>query len=99
MRDGVVAEQLVLPETRWFPDVSVVLEGRARAVDTEGLDAVRIVAAQAVGDDAIVDEAVRRVGAGEQVTVVTSDRGLRTRVTRVGARVEGARWLLSQLDA
>lgn len=98
VRDGVVAEKLVLPETRWFPDVSVVLEGRARGADTEGLDAVQIVAAQAVGDDAIVDEAARRVGAGEQVTVVTSDRGLRTRVTRVGARVEGARWLLSQLD-
>jgi rRNA-processing protein FCF1 len=46
-----------------------------------------VVAADGSGDDAIVD-LLRREGAGTGV-VVTADRGLRERVTALGARVVG----------
>jgi 8-oxo-dGTP diphosphatase len=89
---GVPAAALELDEHTWFPEWSVVLEGEARAAeDADGTDVVR---AEASGDDAIVAEAERLVAAGRQVTVVTSDRGLRERVTAARAAVRGPRWLL-----
>jgi rRNA-processing protein FCF1 len=48
---------------------------------------VRVLAADRSGDDAIVD-LLRREGDGDGV-VVTADRGLRDRVTELGARVVG----------
>ena len=85
----------------WFPDVSVVLEGQAKAAlagqDGE-ISGIRVVLAPGEGDDEIVAETQRRIGSSEQVIVVTSDRGLADRVSSVGARVVGAGWLLSQLD-
>jgi hypothetical protein len=66
--------------------VVLVVEGAARGVpDVAG---VRVVSADRSGDDAIVD-VVRDEATGEEVVVVTSDRGLRERVTRLGARVVG----------
>ncbi len=99
--NGVDAGVLGLGENRWFPAVSVVLEGQAREAATGAADdaALRVVAASGAGDDAIVAETQRRVDAGENVTVVTSDRGLTARVEAIGARVERAGWLLDQLDA
>lgn len=98
---GVDAAELDLPASLWFPDVSVVLEGQAKAAlagqDGES-SGIRVVPAPGEGDDEIVTETQRRIGAGEQVVVVTSDRGLADRVGAVGARVVGAGWLLSQLD-
>ncbi len=54
------------------------------------------------GDDAIVDVARVRVAAGDRVFVVTSDRGLSSRIEAlVGAggpaEVRPVRWLLEQL--
>ncbi|KRB37582.1 NUDIX domain-containing protein [Microbacterium sp. Root180] len=88
---GVPASALELPEHTWFPEWTVVLEGQARgADDVSGVDVVR---AEASGDDAIVAEAERLVAAGRRVTVVTSDRELRERVTDAAVDVRGPRWL------
>ena len=67
-------------------EVVLVVEGKAR--DTPQLPGVRVVPAQASGDDRIVD-LVREEGVGRRVIVVTADRGLRGRVTALGAEVRG----------
>ncbi|MFB7252163.1 NUDIX domain-containing protein [Microbacterium sp. NPDC056234] len=91
---GVPATDLELPGEIWFPAVSFVVEGQAKAIEPDADDdAVRIVRAPAEGDDAIVAEASRLVDEGRAVTVVTSDRELRARVEDAGARVQGAGWL------
>jgi 8-oxo-dGTP pyrophosphatase MutT (NUDIX family) len=98
---GVDADALELPGAHWFPDVSIVLEGQAKAAGLPADDAgvgIRVVLAPGEGDDEIVAETQRRIGAGEQVVVVTSDRGLADRVSAAGARVVGAGWLLDQLE-
>jgi hypothetical protein len=71
-------------------EVVLVVEGRARGV--ESVPGIEVVAAEGSGDDAIVD-VVRRRGAGRPTVVVTADRGLRERVTALGAQVRGPRWL------
>lgn len=93
---GLDAAELGLPATRWFADVTAVLEGEARsAADVEGVTVER---ASGSGDDAIVDVARRLVTGFAPVIVVTSDRGLAARVEDAGAVVRGARWLRDQLD-
>lgn len=94
--NGVAAAALDLDEHTWFPSWTVVLEGQANAAaDAAGVAVVR---AEASGDDAIVAEARRLVDDGFIVTVVTSDRALRERVTDAGAAVRGTRWLRELLD-
>lgn len=96
---AVPAADLGLNGDVWFPDVSLVVEGRARGV-ASGLDAgaVSVINAQASGDDAIVVEVERRVAAGQMVLAVTSDRALRDRVERAGAgQVRSAGWLVDLL--
>ncbi|MBN9190981.1 NUDIX hydrolase [Microbacterium sp.] len=90
---GVDGAHLGLPGSTWFPEVSVVVEGQAKAAGGAA-SGVRVVRAEASGDDAIVAEAARLVAAGRTVTVVTSDRELSDRSAEVGATVRGARWLL-----
>lgn len=68
-------------------EVVLVVEGRARAVP--GSPQVAVVAAPGSGDDAIVD-LVRAAGA-RRCVVVTADRGLRARVTALGAETRGPR--------
>ncbi|MEV7012166.1 NUDIX hydrolase [Streptosporangium sp. NPDC051022] len=86
--------------TRWFPRFAMVVEGAARDVASVSgvsvISGVSVVAAPGSGDDAIV-RAVREAAPWEHVLVVTADRGLRGRVTELGAEVTGPRWLLSQL--
>ncbi|MGH3734434.1 MAG: hypothetical protein ACRDT6_02250 [Micromonosporaceae bacterium] len=65
-------------------EVILVVEGAARGVTS--IPGVRVVAAPGSGDDTIVD-LVR--DAGGKATVVTADRGLRQRVTAIGAAVIG----------
>jgi hypothetical protein len=67
-------------------EVVLVVEGKAR--DIPATDSVRVVSAPGSGDDAIV-ELVSAEGAGRRVVVVTADRGLRQRVTALGAEVRG----------
>ncbi|MFH8407663.1 NTP pyrophosphohydrolase [Streptomyces sp. NPDC018019] len=66
----------------------LVVEGAARGVAS--VPGVEVVAADGSGDDRIV-ELVRDADRGPDCVVVTADRGLRERVTRLGARVAGPR--------
>ncbi|HEX4864203.1 MAG TPA: hypothetical protein VFV02_09035 [Acidimicrobiales bacterium] len=76
--------------------VVVVLEGQARTGVREGVaDGVEVVHAPGAGDDALA--AVVET-APEPVLLVSSDRGLRTRVERLGAQVVGASWVWERLD-
>ncbi|HZP14487.1 MAG TPA: hypothetical protein VFA96_01595 [Nocardioides sp.] len=81
-------------------DVVVVVEGAARSgVSPGGDDTLRVVHAPGSGDDTIVSlvaEAAGREGASD-VTVVTADRALRTRVRELGADVIGPNWLYQRL--
>jgi hypothetical protein len=70
-------------------DVVLVVEGAASGL--ESVPGVRVVSAPWSGDDQIVTEAEAAVREGRTVYVVTADRGLRSRVTAVGARVLGPR--------
>lgn len=99
---GVPPNELGLDAYRWFPRVSLVVEGEARAIsEADGRhgvrDRVEVVRADASGDDAIVDETRRLLSGGARALVVTSDRGLRTRVEELGAEVHSAGWLLGLL--
>ncbi|WP_173745334.1 hypothetical protein [Actinoplanes sp. TFC3] len=67
-------------------ELVLVVEGEAR--DIAPIAGVRIQRASGSGDDAIVD-LVATEGAGRRVVVVTADRGLRERVTALGAEVRG----------
>jgi len=71
-------------------DVLLVVEGRARGV--EPIEGVRVLAAPGSADDAIV-ELLAREPAERARLVVTADRGLRDRVTGLGAAVLGPRAL------
>lgn len=93
--EGVAASDLGLPEHTWFPEWVAVLEGQARAADDASH--IEVVRAEASGDDAIVAQAGRLVADGRSVTVVTSDRALRERVTDAGAAVRSPGWLLGLL--
>lgn len=77
-----------LPDLPGPVEVVLVVEGAARGVP--GTDGVRVVAARGSGDDAIVD-LVRTAGDARRRVVVTADRGLRDRVTALGAEVRGPR--------
>lgn len=78
-------------------DVVVVLEGAARTGAAETASAgVRVVHAPGSGDDEVVRQ-VEAAGRGD-VTVVTSDRGLRARVADRDARVVGPRWLRERMS-
>ena len=70
------------------PEVVLVVEGQARGVT--GTHSVRVVSAPGSGDDAIVD-LVRAEGSDRRCAVVTADRGLRARVSALGAEVLGPR--------
>ncbi|SET79193.1 NUDIX hydrolase [Nonomuraea wenchangensis] len=79
---------------QWFPRVVAIVEGAAK--DVPGLPGVHVVPATGSGDDTIV-EVVRQAKPWERMLVVTADRGLRQRVSELGAECVGPKWLLSQL--
>jgi predicted RNA-binding protein with PIN domain len=81
-------------------EVVVVLEGAARRGADEGMfDGIRVVHAPWEGDDKIVDiVAAATKREGRPVTVVTADRGLRKRVTALGADTMGPRTLWERLN-
>lgn len=95
-RLGIEAADLDLPGTTWFPRVVAVLEGAARAAESD-LAGVDVVRAEGAGDDALVARAEGVVAAGERVIVVTSDRGLSDRATAAGATVRPVSWLLDRI--
>jgi hypothetical protein len=78
-------------------DVVLVLEGQAKAGVVAGRDGhVRTVHAAKDGDAEIVRQAHAAAEGGERVTVVTADRMLSARVSRV-ADVVSPTWLLDRL--
>ncbi|MDT4987613.1 MAG: hypothetical protein QOI74_1707 [Micromonosporaceae bacterium] len=88
LRDALAAAgpAAALPGAADDDELVLVVEGAARRV--AGVPGVRVVSATGSGDDAIV-ELVRTGGTGHEIVVVTADRGLRDRVTALGARVVG----------
>jgi hypothetical protein len=68
-------------------EVVLVTEGRAAGVPA--IEGVRVEPAHGSGDDAIVDLVRRECTGDRDCVVVTADRGLRERVTALGARVAG----------
>lgn len=92
---GLPACALGLPAEHWFPRFTVVVEGQAKAAAPVG--GVKLIAAPAEGDDAIVATTAAELEAGGRVWVVTGDRELRHRVEQLGASVHGARWLYDLL--
>ena len=89
-------------------EVVLVVEGVARAGPPPGVvGRVRTVHAPGSGDDAVVDEVVRRLPSGrlgtagrpapDALVVVTADRGLRARVEQAGAATRTPSWLLDRL--
>ncbi|WP_067813748.1 hypothetical protein [Nocardia inohanensis] len=98
-RDRPGAARRLLQDLTTLPDASrivVVLEGAANSAAAESdFPPLRLVKAEASGDDAIVEVVAAATG---PVTVVTADRGLRTRVEALGATTAGPRWLWDALD-
>lgn len=96
VHSGIPAAFLGLPEDLWYPDITVVLEGRARAAqDIGGLEIVR---AAGSGDDAVAEAVSRLESAGHMVSVATSDRALAGTCRSLGAHVTGAGELRALLD-
>ncbi|MDP5184481.1 hypothetical protein QOZ88_17735 [Blastococcus sp. BMG 814] len=75
--------------------VVAVVEGRAR--DVPAPEGVAVVRAPGSGDDALAAAAADLAAGGEDVLVVTADRGLRARLPD-GAVATGPGWLLTELD-
>lgn len=89
----------VLAAAHLDTDVVLILEGAARAgVSPISSGSVRVVHAAGVGDDEVVTHTRTARDAGLEVTVVTSDRELRARVSRLGAQVRGAGAFRRELD-
>jgi len=83
-----------------YDEVVLVLEGKAKQGNPAGQKGrVRTVHAPGLGDDVIVEEVNRQVGAGDgrAVSVVTADRLLRERIEAAGATAKGPGWLLDQV--
>jgi hypothetical protein len=88
LRDSLAAVPAAgLPDVPGPVEVVLVVEGRARDIP-EGPGGVRVERASGSGDDKIV-EVVRGTAAVRRTVVVTADRGLRDRVTALGAEVRG----------
>ena len=66
-------------------DIVMVVEGKAKGI--QAIPRVPVKSAPGSGDDTIVD--LVRENRDRQVIVVTADRGLRDRVTALGAQVRG----------
>ncbi|WP_229074148.1 hypothetical protein [Actinoplanes sp. DH11] len=76
-----------LPDVAAPVDVVLVVEGRARDIP-QAPGGVRVERAAGSGDDTIVD-LVRAAAGSRRIVVVTADRGLRARVSALGAEVRG----------
>ncbi|MDI2130646.1 NTP pyrophosphohydrolase [Yinghuangia seranimata] len=100
LRDSLAAlGETGLPTTSGAPpwavghrvEVLLVVEGAARGV--ESIPGVRVISAKASGDDEMVEVVTNILATtpNRPCLVVTADRGLRTRVTALGAEVIGPR--------
>jgi hypothetical protein len=79
--------------------VVAVVEGAGREGQApDGATGLEVVRAPGSGDDALAATAADVAAAGEDLLVVTADRGLRSRLP-AGTPVTGPGWLLRVLDA
>ena len=86
LRDALAAAgPAALPGAGADAEIALVVEGAARRV--RAVPGIQVIAAERSADDTIVEICQQR-RSGETV-VVTADRGLRDRVTELGARVVG----------
>ncbi|MEU4209277.1 NTP pyrophosphohydrolase [Streptomyces sp. NPDC026206] len=85
--DGLPAGA-VTPPLAGPPEVVLVVEGAARSLAS--VPGVGVEAADGSGDDRVVEVVAAREP-GRRCVVVTADRGLRARVTALGAEVTGPR--------
>jgi predicted RNA-binding protein with PIN domain len=82
-----------------YDEIVLVLEGQAKGGVPRGKDAhLRTVHAARDGDQAITDEARTLRDRGDDVVVITADRGLQARVEALGCRTMSPSWLLDLLD-
>ncbi len=82
-----------------YDEIVLVLEGQAKAGVPRGKDAhLRTVHAARDGDQAITDEARTLRERGDDVVVITADRGLQLRVEALGCRTMSPSWLLDLID-
>ena len=94
-REGVPAAAFDLPESWWWPEFVVVLEGDARAATVTEAERVTVRLAAGSGDDEIVEQVrLSFDGGAEHIIVVTADHQLRNRVERLGTGFAGPRVLL-----
>jgi 8-oxo-dGTP diphosphatase len=111
VRDGVAAGNLPAgadagPYSTLLPRVVLVVEGQARAVQDDPADlaagwwagALRVHAAPADGDGAVVSLAADALAAGDQVVVVSADHGLRMRLAEE-VTAASPNWLLSRVSS
>jgi predicted RNA-binding protein with PIN domain len=82
-----------------YDEIVLVLEGQAKGGVPKGTDGhLRTVHATRDGDSAITDEARTLRERGDDVVVITADRGLRQGVEALGCRTMSPSWLLDLLD-
>ncbi|MET0838000.1 MAG: NYN domain-containing protein [Marmoricola sp.] len=81
-----------------YDEIALVLEGQAKGGVPKGTDGhLRTVHATRDGDQAIVDVVREARERGDEVVVVTADRGLQQRAEALGARTMSPSWLLDLL--
>lgn len=97
LRDQVdlLAGMPLAPFDTAFPDLVMIVEGKARGVG-DGKQ-VTVINSPGEGDDTIVDTVRERTDPDVDTYVVTADRELRRRCVAAGATVLGPKWLLNQL--
>ena len=79
--------------------IVLVLEGQAKAGVPRGRDGhLQTVHATKDGDATIVVETGAARERGDDVVVITADRGLAQRVEALGARIMSPSWLLDQIS-
>ncbi|MET0423298.1 MAG: hypothetical protein ABW046_05460 [Actinoplanes sp.] len=76
-----------LPDLPGPVEIALVVEGKAREIPQSD-NGVRVERASGSGDDKITD-LVRLAAPNRRTVVITADRGLRERVTALGAEVRG----------
>lgn len=77
--------------------IVLVLEGQAKRGQPAGADGVvHTVHAPGSGDDTIVDQVRTHTADGDDVVVVTADRGLKEWVAAAGGTSVGPSWLLDR---
>jgi predicted RNA-binding protein with PIN domain len=82
-----------------YDEIVLVLEGQAKGGVPRGKDGhLRTVHAARDGDATITSEARTLRERGDDVVVITADRGLRQRVESLGCRTMSPSWLLDLLD-